>query len=63
MRDRGGIATLATRQHAQGFQDRVYVPHAFQKKPKKGIATPQPDIDLLKQRLARAAALHATQEY
>ena len=45
------------------FQDRVYVLHAFQKKSKKGIVTPQPDIDLLKQRLARAAALHATQEY
>lgn len=45
------------------FQDRVYVLHAFQKKSKKGIATPQPDIDLLKQRLARAAALDAAQEY
>ena len=45
------------------FQDRVYVLHAFQKQSKKGIATLQPDIDLLKQRLARAAALDATQEY
>lgn len=45
------------------FRDRVYVLHAFQKKSKKGIATPQPDIDLLKQRLARAAALDAEQEY
>ena len=45
------------------FQDRVYVLHAFQKKSKKGIATPQPDIDLLKQRLARAAAFDAAQEY
>ena len=45
------------------FQDRVYVLHAFQKKSKKGIATPQKDIALLKQRLARAATLHATQEY
>jgi len=44
------------------FQHRVYVLHAFQKKSKKGIATPQPDIALLKQRLARAAALHAAQE-
>ncbi|MFA5908074.1 MAG: type II toxin-antitoxin system RelE/ParE family toxin [Vicinamibacterales bacterium] len=41
------------------FQDRVYVLHAFQKKSKRGIATPQPDIDLLKRRLARAAALDA----
>ena len=44
------------------FQARVYVLHAFQKKSKKGIATPQPDRALLKQRLARAATLHAAQE-
>ena len=44
------------------FRDRMYVLHAFQKKSKKGIATPQPDIDLLKQRLARVAALHAARE-
>jgi phage-related protein len=44
------------------FQDRVYVLHAFQKKSKKAIATPQPDIALLKQRLARAATLHAARE-
>ena len=39
------------------FQDRVYVLHAFLKKSKRGIATPQPDIALLKQRLARAVTL------
>jgi phage-related protein len=39
------------------FADRVYVLHAFQKKSKKGVATPQPDIDLIKDRLARAVAL------
>jgi phage-related protein len=44
------------------FQDRVYVLHAFQKKSRKGIATPQPDMALVKRRLARAAALHAAQE-
>ncbi len=44
------------------FHERVYVLHAFQKKSKKGIATPQPDIDLLRQRLARATALDAAQE-
>jgi len=44
------------------FQDRLYVLHAFQKKSKKGVATPQPDIDLLKQRLARAIALQATRK-
>ena len=37
------------------FQDMVYVLHAFQKKSKKGIKTPKPDIDLIKDRLKRAA--------
>lgn len=32
----------------------IYVLHAFQKKSKKGIATPQRDIDLIKARLKRA---------
>jgi phage-related protein len=32
----------------------VYVLHAFQKKSKKGIATPQRDIELIKARLKRA---------
>jgi len=34
--------------------DAIYVLHAFQKKAKKGIATPQKDIDLIRQRLASA---------
>ena len=33
------------------FSTAVYVLHAFQKKSKKGIATPKPDIDLIKKRL------------
>src|SRR6266567_2160542 len=32
------------------FSELVYVLHAFQKKSKKGIATPKPDIDLIKRR-------------
>ena len=44
------------------LQHRVYVLHAFQKKSRKGIATPQSDIDMLKQRLARATALDAALE-
>ena len=32
----------------------IYVLHAFQKKSKKGIATPQRDIDLIRARLKRA---------
>ncbi len=35
----------------------VYVLHAFQKKSKKGIATPKHDIDLIEKRL-RAATEH-----
>jgi phage-related protein len=34
--------------------DAVYVLHAFQKKSKRGIATPQKELDLVKQRLAAA---------
>lgn len=36
----------------------VYVLHAFQKKLKKGIATPKQDIDLIKKRLKRAKQHH-----
>ena len=34
--------------------ERIYVLHAFQKKSKKGIATPKPDVDLIKQRYKEA---------
>ena len=34
--------------------DAVYVLHAFQKKAKKGIATPKADVDLIKKRLGLA---------
>jgi phage-related protein len=36
----------------------VYVLHAFQKKSKKGIATPKADIQLIEQRLRDAEHLH-----
>src|SRR5882757_3779636 len=39
------------------FAGMVYVLHAFQKKAKKGIATPAQDIELIKSRL-RDAELH-----
>ena len=39
------------------FANVVCVLHAFQKKSRKGIATPKPDIDLIKRRL-RAAEEH-----
>lgn len=40
------------------FSDWVYVLHAFQKKSKKGIATPKPDTDLIKRRLRSAEEDH-----
>lgn len=36
------------------FAERVYVLHAFQKKSKKGIATPKADVDLIKKRFGLA---------
>ena len=36
------------------FANAVYVLHAFQKKSKKGIATPKQDIDLIKARFKLA---------
>lgn len=42
------------------FADFVYVLHAFQKKSKKGIATPKSDLDLMKQRLKDAEQHYRT---
>jgi phage-related protein len=36
------------------FPNRIYVLHAFQKKSKKGIGTPQKDVELIERRLAAA---------
>ena len=36
------------------FHDALYVLHAFQKKSKKGIATPSRESDVIEQRLAAA---------
>ena len=38
------------------FADAVYVLHAFQKKSKSGIKTPQTDVKLITERLKRAQA-------
>lgn len=40
------------------FTEAVYVLHAFQKKSKRGIATPRKDLDLIQRRLAEADRLH-----
>jgi len=37
---------------------RIYVLHAFQKKSKAGIRTPQPEIELIRSRLKRAEEEH-----
>ena len=43
------------------FGDAVYVLHCFQKKSMHGIATPKPDMDLIRERL-KAAETHAKGE-
>ena len=40
------------------FSDVVYVLHCFQKKSAHGIATPKPDMDLIRSRLKQAAVHH-----
>jgi phage-related protein len=40
------------------FETAVYVLHAFKKKSKRGIKTPQTDIDLIKRRLRDAETIH-----
>jgi|ERR1039458_9174114 phage-related protein len=40
------------------FAGIIYALHAFQKKSKRGIATPQKDIELIRRRLADAVRLH-----
>ena len=44
------------------FRTVVYVLHAFQKKAKRGVATPESEIDLIKRRL-RAAEQHYRQNH
>ena len=43
------------------FGEEVYVLHCFQKKSMRGIATPKPDMDLIRERL-KAAEAHAKGE-
>jgi phage-related protein len=45
--------------YAVRYATAIYVLHVFQKKSKRGKATPQQDIDLIDKRLKRAAELHA----
>ena len=50
-RDRSGTYRAV---YTAQLGDAIYVLHAFQKKSKRGIATPKPDIDLIGRRLAEA---------
>ena len=62
-----GVLEIMARSDGDAFRavytvklaDRIYVLHAFQKKSKSGIATPKPEIDLIKARLKTAVADHA----
>ena len=40
------------------YPEAVYVLHVFQKKSKRGIATPKKDIDLIRRRLSEAERQH-----
>ncbi len=44
------------------MRNAVYVLHCFQKKSTRGIATPKPDLDLIRERL-KAAEMHAKGEW
>jgi phage-related protein len=45
------------------FAEAIYVLHAFQKKSKRGIATPKKELDLIRRRLAEAECLHKEGQY
>jgi phage-related protein len=44
------------------FSTRIYVLHVFQKKSKRGIATPQRDLELIRDRLRQAERIHFGRE-
>ena len=44
------------------FREAVYVLHVFQKKSKRGIATPKQEIEVIKRRLAEAERLHGERQ-
>ena len=44
--------------YAAHFADAIYVLHVFQKKSTRGIATPKPDMDLIRRRFAEAERRH-----
>jgi phage-related protein len=60
-----GVIEIAIRHDGEAYRTvvalqlgrTIYVLHAFQKKSKKGIATPKQDVDLIKQRYKEAKEL------
>jgi phage-related protein len=60
-----GVVEIALRYSSDAYRvvvalqigSRIYVLHAFQKKSKKGIATPKRDVELIKRRYAEAKEL------
>jgi phage-related protein len=60
-----GVIEIALRHDAEAYRTvvavqlgrKIYVLHAFQKKSKKGIATPKQDVELIKQRFKEAKEL------
>jgi phage-related protein len=58
----GGVFEIAVRFVGEAYRTvlavqlgaRIYVLHAFQKKSKRGIATPKHDVELIKKRYAEA---------
>jgi phage-related protein len=60
-----GVFEIALRHDGEAYRTvlavqlgrNIYVLHAFQKKSKRGIATPKPDVDLIKQRYKEAREL------
>lgn len=66
----GGILEVVSDHRGDAFrtiytvrlEHAVYVLHAFQKKAKRGVATPKSEIDLVKQRLRRAIEIDRERE-
>lgn len=61
----GGVLEIAVRYDKDAYRtvvavqlgQKLYVLHAFQKKSKRGVETPQRDVDLIKQRYKEAKEL------
>jgi hypothetical protein len=53
------VYTMGGDTNSYRFQSAIYVVHAFQKKSRKGIATPREHIEMIKRRLKQAAEIDA----